>query len=83
MNKEKAVRDAAEALRVAIANATDAGLVVIWPRDADGLERIAVSQTGKASVVMTTDATMVDAETAAKAGIAAQKAATKVVEGAK
>lgn len=83
MKKEKAVRDAAEALRQAIDDATAAGLVVIWPRNADGLAGIAISETGKASVVVSTDTTRVDPETAAKAGAAAQKAANKVVDSAK
>jgi hypothetical protein len=43
--KEQAVRDAAGALKSAIAEATAAGYRVAWPANADGLDSIAVSAT--------------------------------------
>lgn len=81
--KEQAVRSAAKALQEAIADAQKAGLIVIWPRNADGLASISVSETGKATLTVTTDTTNVDAATAAAAAAAAQKAADKVVGKAK
>lgn len=44
--KEQAVRDAAAALKTAIAEAVAAGYRVDWPGNADDLDKIAISATG-------------------------------------
>jgi hypothetical protein len=45
-SKEQAVRDAAVALKTAIADATAAGYRIVWPANATELEQIAISATG-------------------------------------
>jgi len=48
--KEKAIRDAAEALRVAIVDGATSGIVVTWPpRRVGDLAALAISETGKAA----------------------------------
>lgn len=44
---EQAVRDAALALRDAIADAVAAGYRIDWPSNAAGLDKIAISETGR------------------------------------
>lgn len=44
-NPETAVRDAAQALHLAITDAREAGLYVAWPSSPEGLPGIAVSET--------------------------------------
>lgn len=48
--REKAVREAAAALSIAIADARSAGLHVQWPHSPEGLNAIAISETKKATV---------------------------------
>jgi hypothetical protein len=79
--KEKAVRDAATALHGAILDARKAGLHVRWPHTPEDLAAIAISETKKATVTtQVNNPDGVSPEVAAKAGVAAQKAADKVVE---
>lgn len=79
-SKEKAVREAADALQSAIAAAKADGFVIDWPRSPEGLSAIAISETGKASVTVGVNTRDVDPALAAKAGEAAQAAADKVIE---
>jgi hypothetical protein len=82
-SKEKAIRDAADALRKAIEDGREAGLVVAWPHRFEELERISVSDTHKAPVTVQVNAKDLPAEVANKAAVAAQKAADKQIEKAK
>ena len=47
VDHEAAVRQAATKLSKTIADANDAGLHVAWPRNVEGLDEIAISETGK------------------------------------
>ena len=79
--KEQAVRDAANALAIAIADARAEGLHIQWPHSPEGLAAIAVSEAKKPSVTMQVNSPgEVSAETLAKAGTAAQNAADKIIE---
>lgn len=51
MSKEKAVRDAARALKTAIAEAEAEGFRVDWPARAADLDAIGISETGKVKAV--------------------------------
>jgi len=80
-SKEKAVREAANALSIAIADARSSGLHVYWPHSPEGLTAIAISETKKTVVtVQVNTSDDVSAEAIAKAGAAAQKAVDKVIE---
>lgn len=76
---EKTLRETAQAFHEAIVAAKAAGFTVAWPHSAEGLPGIAISETGKASVIVQVAAD-VDPALAAKAGEAAQTAADKVME---
>lgn len=76
--KEKAVRDAAAALAVALAEAKEAGLVVTWPARPDGLNSIEISETAKSHPTVTVNGA--HPEVADKATAAAQAAVHKAVE---
>lgn len=80
-SKEQAVRDTAMALHTAILAARETGLSVQWPHRAEDLPAIAISETKKAAVtVVVNTSEAVSADVTAKAGVAAQKAADKVVD---
>lgn len=82
-SKETAVRTAAQTLHDAIMAAREAGLVVHWPHRPEDLPAIAISETGKATVTATVAAVPgTDPAVVEKAGVAAQKAADRVTEGA-
>lgn len=49
MSTEQKLREAAAAFAVAARDATAAGLSFQWPVSVDGLDRLAISQTGNAS----------------------------------
>lgn len=78
--KEKAVRDAAVALSVAIAEARAAGYVVAWPSRSEGLDAIEISETGESHPTVAVTAPGVDPLVAAKAGAAAQKVVDKATD---
>lgn len=75
--KEKAVRDAAAVLSVAIAEARAAGFVVTWPSRSDGLDTIEISETGESHPTVAVTAPGTDPAVAAKAAAAAQKVVDK------
>jgi hypothetical protein len=81
--KEKAVRDAAAALSTAIVEAREAGLVVTWPKRAEDLPFIAISETDKANVstqiVVEAKGVEPGSPAAATATVEAQKAVDKAV----
>jgi len=81
-NHEKAVREAASALKSAIGEAEKAGYRTTLPANWRDLDAIPVSETAKASVTVAV-AGNVDSSTVDKAGSAAQKAVDKVVAKAK
>ncbi len=79
-NAEAAVRSAASALHDAIVKARGEGLSVAWPSRPEGLPAIAISETGKPKVSLTVQTDDIAPGVAAKAVVAAQKAADKVFE---
>ena len=68
MSKEKAVRDAAAALKTAIAEAEAAGYRVDWPANAGGLGAIGISETGRMKAAPAPQAEPATAEAVAETG---------------
>lgn len=77
--KEKAVRDAAAALATAIADAKEAGFTIAWPRRAEDLAFIQISETAVSHPTVTV--TGAEPAVATKAAAAAQKVVDKANEG--
>lgn len=81
MTKADAVRAAAEKLHEAIIAARADGYHVEWPHRPEALPAIAVSETKKRVATVTVAAPAgTEPEAVAKAGVAAQRAADRVID---